>query len=144
MYINNWYVYVLSLKTKSKETENHPFEKEESSKPPGSFFSFMFIFWSVLHIPIVFLIYKYNIYTPENKHGTWKHPLGKGDTSTNHQFLGSMFVLGGVWNFLLFLGKKNHTKLPAGCWVPLRSREPRDWRRLQVLFERCLVQLADF
>ena len=35
-------------------------------------------------------------YTPENKHGIWKYPLGKGETSTNHQFLGSMFVLGGV------------------------------------------------
>ncbi len=38
----------------------------------------------------------FNAYTPENKHGTWKYPLGKGETSTNHQFLGSMFVLGGV------------------------------------------------
>ena len=35
-------------------------------------------------------------YTPENKHGTWKQPLEKGETSTNHQFSGSMFVLGGV------------------------------------------------
>ena len=35
-------------------------------------------------------------YTPENKHGTWRYPLGKGETFTNHQFLGSMFVLGGV------------------------------------------------
>ena len=31
-------------------------------------------------------------YTPENKHGTWKWTPGKGETSTNHQFLGSMFV----------------------------------------------------
>ena len=37
------------------------------------------------------------LYTPENKHGSWKYPLGKGETSTNHQFLGSMFVLGGVF-----------------------------------------------
>ncbi len=36
-------------------------------------------------------------YTPENKHGTWKYPFGKGETFTNHQFLGSMFVLGGVY-----------------------------------------------
>ena len=36
------------------------------------------------------------IYTPENKHGTWKSPFGKGETSTNHQFWGSMFVCGGV------------------------------------------------
>ncbi len=28
------------------------------------------------------------------KHGTWKDPLGKGETSTNHQFLDSMFVSG--------------------------------------------------
>ncbi len=26
-------------------------------------------------------------YTPENTHGTWKYPLGKGETSANHQFL---------------------------------------------------------
>ncbi len=44
-------------------------------------------------------------YTPENKHGTWKHPLGKGQTSTNHQFSGSMFVLGGVSL------KENQTKI---------------------------------
>ena len=30
----------------------------------------------------------YIIYTPENKHGIWKYQLGKGDTFTNHQFLG--------------------------------------------------------
>ncbi len=35
-------------------------------------------------------------YTPENKHGTWKHPLEEGEPSTNRQFSGSMFVLGGV------------------------------------------------
>ena len=28
-----------------------------------------------------------------------------------------------------------------GTFSHLRSREPRDWRRLQVVFERCLVQL---
>ena len=35
---------------------------------------------------LVILICKW--YTPENKHGTWKYPLGKGETFTNHQFLG--------------------------------------------------------
>ena len=34
-------------------------------------------------------------YTPENKHGTSKMLLGKGKTSTNHEFLGSMLVLPG-------------------------------------------------
>ena len=38
------------------------------------------------------------IYTPENKRLEPQNtPRGKGETSRNHQFLGSMFVLGGVF-----------------------------------------------
>ncbi len=71
--------------------------------------------WAVLvgrttKLLVVFVVYlgipTKVTYTPENKHGTWKYPFGKGETFTNHQFLGSMFVLGGVlvwgiwWNLM--------------------------------------------
>ena len=60
-------------------------------------------------------------YTPGNQHGTWKYTLRKGETSTNHQFWGSMLVFGGVAvNFCKYLheftGKnnKNDTKMSLG------------------------------
>ena len=41
-------------------------------------------------------LYIYQLYAQEDYHGTWKCPLGKGYTSTNHRFLDSMFVFGVV------------------------------------------------
>ncbi len=36
------------------------------------------------------------IYTPQNKHGTWKWTLGKGDSYWKPSFPGSMLIFGGV------------------------------------------------
>ena len=36
-------------------------------------------------------------YTPQNKHGTWKLTLGKGDSYSKPSFPGSMLVIGGVF-----------------------------------------------
>ncbi len=36
------------------------------------------------------------IYTPQNKHGTWKWTLGKGDSYWKPPFPGSMLIFGGV------------------------------------------------
>ena len=45
------------------------------------------------------------IYTPQNKHGTWKWgPLGKGDSYWKPSFPGSMLIFGGV-NGIFFLLK---------------------------------------
>ncbi len=60
-------------------------------------------------------------YTPQNKHGTWKWTLGKGDSYWKPSFPGSMLIFGGVyvckgidsdiilqWLFCLFQG---------GLWI---------------------------
>ncbi len=46
---------------------------------------------------------------PENKHGTWKYPLGKGETSTNQQFWGSMFVFGDFGIYCTGMGRRSKT-----------------------------------
>ncbi len=46
---------------------------------------------------IYIYIYKHiSIYTPQNKHGTWKWTLGKGDSYWKPSFPGSMLIFGGV------------------------------------------------
>ena len=45
-----------------------------------------------LKLPWQWNIHHLKRYTPENKHGTWKYPLGKEETFTNHQFWGSMLM----------------------------------------------------
>ena len=44
--------------------------------------------------------------------GTWKYPLGKGETSTNYHFWGSMSVFGGVCPKITN-NNKNFTKHPS-------------------------------
>ncbi len=39
-------------------------------------------------------------YTPQNKHGTWKWTLGKGDSYWKPPFPGSMLIFGGVYAFI--------------------------------------------
>ncbi len=90
-----------------------------------------------------------NPYTPENKHGTWKYPLGKGETSTNHQCLGSMFVPNlytcstpendprqkrldpETWTDLLFLGLGELQKIPWKMfeisWLAFQVCTLRSW-----------------
>ena len=60
-------------------------------------------------------------YTPQNKHGTWKWTLGKGDSYWKPSFPGSMLIFGGV-------------NIPKNCPLdPVTSRlwdvENRIWQR---------------
>ncbi len=48
-----------------------------------------------------------DIYTPQNKHGTWKWTLGKGDSYWKPSFPGSMLIFGGVGGGLA-IGKSRH------------------------------------
>ena len=51
---------------------------------------------------------------------TWKYPLGKGETSTNHRFLGSMFVLEGV---CLLLSGRNVVIVCFFLWRDSKRRD---------------------
>ena len=42
------------------------------------------------------------LYTPQNKHGTWKWTLGKGDSYWKPSFPGSMLIFGGVVGVVFF------------------------------------------
>jgi hypothetical protein len=55
-----------------------------------------------------------------------------------------MHKLNGLMSTTLFwMIKDSHfSNLLHSLFLRLRSREPRDWRRLQGLFERCLVRLT--
>ena len=53
-------------------------------------------FISILEILVIFVM---TVYTPQNKHGTWKWTLGKGDSYWKPSFPGSMLNLGGVFLF---------------------------------------------
>ena len=53
-------------------------------------------------------------YTPQNKHGTWKWTLGKGDSYWKPSFPGSMLIFGGVvfQSHLVRIGVKGPTFTP--------------------------------
>ena len=75
--------------------------------------------------PYTWAIGVYNPYTPENKLWTWTHPLGKGETSTNHQFLGSMVNFGGCISYF--------TLLLTGRGPPCRSKKNTWWSSQLIL-----------
>ncbi len=52
--------------------------------------------YAILHSTLV----DSTIYTPQNKHGTWKWALGKGDSYWKPSFPGSMLIFGGVIQYI--------------------------------------------
>ena len=63
-------------------------------------------------------------YTPQNKHGTSKWTLGKGDSYWKPSFSGSMFVLGGVNVGNLFQSHGSHLRIPSCDLLEIESPWP--------------------
>ena len=72
-------------------------------------------------------------YTPQNKHGTWKWTLGKGDSYWKPPFPGSMLIFGGcIWKNQVYttlqLGvKKSHTILDANFYSKYSECPGNQW-----------------
>ena len=71
------------------------------------------------------------MYTPQNKHGTWKWTLGKGDSYWKPSFPGSMLIFGGVSNSSFrFLAGQHDLVAPTVIMIlHPQSLTVRPWKR---------------
>ncbi len=61
--------------------------------------------------------------SPQNKHGTWKWTLGKGDSYWKPPFPGSMLIFGGVWVPLVLAFTENFLEIQwTGLWLSLQRQ----------------------
>ena len=58
-------------------------------------------------------------YTPQNKHGTWKWTLGKGDSYWKPSFPGSMLIFGGVVSWRILLPQRTKVWIHRGLLARL-------------------------
>ena len=64
-------------------------------------------------------------YTPQNKHGTWKWTLGKGDSYWKPSFPGSMLIFGGVNNDNRQVPRKTTRPTTTGAWESFARKDNR-------------------
>ena len=91
-----------------------------------------------------------HIYTPQNKHGTWKWTLGKGDSYWKPSFPGSMLNFGGVHILhRLFKDKLYEQKFRMFALLPRwkLTNSPwkwDDWKMIHFLFKKWSLFNGDF